>query len=173
MKQTSKFVPAAMLAAALFGSQPTLAAEDAVRIVSRANCMVPLADLTPTFLADHSWTVNESISWDPAFWAVWNTNLNLHWMMVASILAKWEFRNWEIGFEPVESVLHTSDESNDYVLGWRAWAGQVEDGDTRMPLISLSKPHKTVTGTHWQKYQGTSRVEKRISKAQNCNLKQW
>ena len=65
-----------MLAAALFGSQPTLAAEDAVRIVSRANCMVPLADFTPTFLADHSWTVNESISWDPAFW-------NLHAIFLA------------------------------------------------------------------------------------------
>ena len=175
MKYTVKLVSAAVLAASLFAVQTAHAAEDAVRVVSRANCLVPLAGLTPDWLANHSWTFNESISYDPVVW-------NEHVMFVASVHATW-LKTLQQAYagvpfappEPIEFSVKTPDGKQDWVIGWRAWAGQVDSGDTRIPRNTRERLelYKNVTGNHWQWYMDTSFIEWRLSKAFDCNLKTW
>ena len=169
MKHHLKLVTAAVLAVSLFGAQTTQAAEDAVRVLSRANCLVPLAGLTPDWLANQSWTFNESVSYDPAFW-------NEHVMFVASVHATWLKTLQHIfSGEPIEFSVKTPDGKQDWVIGWRAWAGQVDSGDTRIPRTTLERHqrYKNVTGNHWQWYVDSSFIEKRLSTAWDCNLKTW
>lgn len=152
--------------AVMFGVVAALSASSAeaartlARIVSRANCLVPLPKLS--LMQANGYTFNESISWDPYVWVG-------HRMITRSN----HHRSYYWGNLWSDYLLGSYESSSYHSASWRVWAGRVDRGDTRELPNPHRRPVRSVTGHHWEILDGMTIPYYRFSGALNCNITSW
>lgn len=147
-------------ACAALACPPAQAARTLARIVSRANCLVPLPKLS--LVQSNGYTFNESISWDPYVWvghrAISRSN---------------HYRSTFWGGFWSDYLINSYQSGSYNDQSWRVWAGKVDKGDTRELPNPYRRPVRFVTGHHWEILDGTTFPYYRSSGATNCNITTW
>lgn len=129
------------------------------RLVSRANCLVPLPHLSPSGIGI-GYTFFESISWDPKFW-------NGHHMQTRSVL--WHHSRNNI-YGIWESYRLNTHLNQMQTRGWRSWAGTVPKGDRG---VNNNKEYRAVAGEHWELLDRDIQWRYRTTHAIDCNITTW
>ncbi len=162
MKTRSMYQVLALLAG-LFAatlSTPSEAATTLARIVSRANCLVPLPKLS--LVQANGYTFNESISWDPYVW-------NGH----RAISRSSHYRSVLWGGVWSDYLLNSYQSGSFNNSSWRVWAGKIDNGDTRELPNPYGRPMRFVSGDHWEILDGMTIPIARRSGATDCNITTW
>ena len=132
------------------------------RVVSRANCASPTI---PLLSPSTGITFNESISWDPKFWAG-------HYAAVTSehIWERWVGGN-TTGYWVSRTEAIYKDGSK-LKKTWRAWAGKITPFRD-VTIAGTKSGYRWVRGTHTD-WIGTTMVPiTRHTSAVNCNITTW
>lgn len=149
-----------MLMLCLINTTPSFA--QFARTVSRANCASPTI---PLLSPSTGVTFNESISWDPKFWAGHYVEVTSRHMWSRLVGFNWN-RYWE---DSVESVYRAGKFSQ---KTWRAWAGKVSPYRD-VTVAGTPSGYRWVAGTHAEKLSGSNKVFVFYTDAVNCNLTRW
>jgi hypothetical protein len=142
---------------------PASAATYLARIVSRANCMVPLPRITPPATEA---TFFESVSWDPKFW-------NGHRMHTVS--EHYRSSMWGGIWNRVLIGFHDSGAFDQAMrsLTWRSWAGTVERGNTSESPGPNARSVRWVVGRHWELLDKATIPHYRETGALDCDITTW
>lgn len=132
------------------------------RTVSRANCATPTI---PMLSPSTGLTFNESISWDPKFWAG-------HYAAVTSqhIWSRWIGGKWTGHWD--DRVEATYRAGRLTAKTWRAWAGKVSRY-RNVTVFGTKAGYRSVEGIHVEKIPGSTRVVTFYTEAWNCNITRW
>ncbi len=147
-----------MLSAAALPA-PAKAATWYARIVSRANCLVPVPKLS--LIQANGYTFNESISYDPLFAGHRAIARSNHYRSVfwGGIWSDYLLNSYQSG------------SFND--AKWRVWAGAIDKGDRREMPNPYQRPVRSVAGNHWEVLDGLTYVDVRQTGATDCNITTW
>jgi hypothetical protein len=132
------------------------------RILSRANCANPTI---PLLSPSTGLTFNESVSWDPKFWAGRNINVTSK-----HIWSRWVGGTYTGYWLDRNEATYSGGNVN--VKTWRAWAGKVSPYRD-VTVAGDKKGYRHVQGTHREKIGGTMSVSARSTSAIDCNLTRW
>lgn len=161
--KTKSMAPVLALLAGIFTATlpvPVEAASTLARIVSRANCLVPLPRLS--LVQSNGYTFNESISYDP--W-VWSNH--------RAITQSRHYRSVFWGGLWSEYLLFSQQSGSYYSGAWRVWAGKIDKGDRRELPNPYRRPVRSVNGDHWEILDGQQYPYRRQTSALNCNITKW
>lgn len=132
------------------------------RTLSRSNCATPTLPLLSPITGA---TFNESVSWDPQFWAghyvaVTSRHMWSRWIGT-SALGYWDDR--------VEANYYAGNTNS---KTWRAWAGKVLTFRW-VTVPGTRSGYRWVQGTHIERLPSSTRIATFYTYADNCNLTRW